>query len=69
MLAGQAVARANGKTWGGGIKGKRIKVTSEQTAVIVRMKAEGEKIAAIARATGLSRPTVYDVLGTVALPL
>ena len=66
MLAGQAVARANGKMWGGGIKGKRIKVTPEQQAVIGRMKAEGEKIAAIARATGLSRPTVYDVLGSTA---
>jgi DNA invertase Pin-like site-specific DNA recombinase len=62
VLAGQAVARANGKTWGGGVKGRRIKVTDEQTQVIRRMKGEGAKVAAIARATGLSRPTVYSVL-------
>ncbi|KAJ3082384.1 hypothetical protein HK102_001746 [Quaeritorhiza haematococci] len=64
VLAGQAVARAKGKTWGGMPKGTRIKVTPEQEAVIKRMKAENAKIAAIARATGLSRPTVYSVLGT-----
>jgi DNA-binding IclR family transcriptional regulator len=29
------------------------------------MKTEGAKIAAIARATGLSRPTVYRFLNTV----
>ncbi len=63
VLAGQEAARANGKTWGGSVKGRRLKVTPEQETVIRRMKAEGAKIAAIARATGLSRPTVYDVLG------
>jgi DNA invertase Pin-like site-specific DNA recombinase len=63
VLAGQAVARANGVTWGGSEKGRRIKVTDEQQTVIRRMKKEGSKIAAIARATGLSRPTVYSVLG------
>jgi DNA invertase Pin-like site-specific DNA recombinase len=42
--------------------GKRIKVTAEQEQAIRRMKGEGEKVAAIARATGLSRPTVYSVL-------
>ncbi len=64
VLAGQEAARANGKTWGGSVKGRRLKVTPEQITVIRRMKAEGGKVAAIARATGLSRPTVYDVLGT-----
>ena len=64
ILAGQAAARAKGKTWGGSEKGRRIKVNDEQIRLIHRMKAEGEKVAAIARATGLSRPTVYDVLKT-----
>ncbi len=64
IRAGQAAARANGKRWGGGVKGRRIKVTPEQTTTICRLKDEGEKIAAIARATGLSRPTVYDVLAS-----
>lgn len=62
IRAGQAVAHANGKRWGGSEKGRRIKVTPEQTRNIRRLKDEGEKIAAIARATGLSRPTIYSVL-------
>ena len=63
IRAGQAVAHANGKRWGGSEKGRRIKVTAEQARSIRRLKDEGEKIAAIARATGLSRPTIYSVLG------
>jgi DNA invertase Pin-like site-specific DNA recombinase len=62
ILAGQAVARANGKRWGGSVKGRRIRVKPDQERIIRTMRAAGEKIAAIARATGLSRPTVYDVL-------
>ncbi len=58
ILAGQAVARANGKTWGGSKKGRRIKVADEQIEAIRRLKDEGQKIAAIARATGLSRPVL-----------
>lgn len=64
IVAGQAVARANGKRWGGSQKGRRVKVTPEQMTAICRLKDEGQKITAIARATGLSRPTVYDVLAT-----
>ncbi len=59
VMAGQAIARTNGKTWGGSEKGRRVKVTDEQLAVIHRMQGEGSKIAAIGRATGLSRPTIY----------
>jgi DNA invertase Pin-like site-specific DNA recombinase len=62
VLAGQAKARANGVRWGGSKKGRRVKVTDEQVAVIRRMKREGEPIAAIARATSLTRPTVYAYL-------
>lgn len=68
ILAGQAAARAKGKTWGGSEKGRRIKVNDEQIRLIHRMKAEGDKVAAIARATGLSRPTIYDVLKTETAP-
>jgi DNA invertase Pin-like site-specific DNA recombinase len=64
ILAGQAAAKAQGKTWGGSQKGRRIKVTKEQVAIVHRMKAERAKIAAIARATGLTRPTVYRLLDT-----
>jgi len=60
VLAGQAAARAQGKRWGGSKAGRRVKVTDEALATIKRMKAEKAKIAAIARATGLSRQTVYQ---------
>jgi DNA invertase Pin-like site-specific DNA recombinase len=64
ICAGQAVARANGKHWGGSQKGRHITVTAEQLQTTRRLKDEGEKIAAIARATGLSRPTIYRLLET-----
>ncbi|MFQ5734429.1 MAG: recombinase family protein [Planctomycetaceae bacterium] len=62
IVAGQAAAKAEGKRWGGSKKGRRLKVTDEQVAVIHRMNGDGDSKAAIARATGLSRPTVYSVL-------
>src|SRR5438046_2095334 len=34
VLAGQSAARAKGKRWGGGVAGRRVKVTDEQLAVI-----------------------------------
>lgn len=63
VRAGQAVALAKGKRWGGSKPGVRKKVTPTQEKMIRRMKQDGEKITAIAQAVGLSRPTVYDVLG------
>ena len=62
VLAGQAAARAAGKKWGGSAKGRRLKVTQERVAVIWKMHGESSKIIAIARATGLSRPTIHAVL-------
>jgi DNA invertase Pin-like site-specific DNA recombinase len=64
VVAGQQAAKAAGKRWGGSAKGRRLKVTAEQEKTIRRMKAEGEGITAIGRATGLSRPTVYRILGS-----
>jgi DNA invertase Pin-like site-specific DNA recombinase len=66
IRAGQAVALANGKRWGGSQKGRHVKVTAEQVDTIHRLRDEGEHVAAIARATGLSRPTIYNVLTTPA---
>lgn len=57
-----ASARAKGKRWGGSQAGKRKKVTPTQEKAIHAMKVAGEPITAIAKAVGLSRPTVYDVL-------
>lgn len=65
IRAGQAAARAAGKTWGGSEKGRRIKVTEEQITTVHRMSTEGETKAAMARATGLSRPTIYSILREV----
>ncbi len=62
IVAGQEVARANGKMWGGSVKGRRIKVQSEQIATICRLHKEAAPVAAIARAVGLSRPTIYSIL-------
>ncbi len=65
IVAGQAAARAEGKQWGGSKQGRRIKVTDEQVETVLRLHSEGGKsgkVAAIARATGLSRPSVYAVL-------
>ena len=63
ILAGQAAARERGVRWGGSVQGRRIRATVEQIAVIRRLRSEGGEIAAIARATGLSRPTIYRILG------
>lgn len=63
VAAGQAVARKKGKKWGGSKKGWRWKVSDDQVVAIREMKTAGKKIAHIARVTGLSRPTIYRVLG------
>jgi DNA invertase Pin-like site-specific DNA recombinase len=62
VAAGQAVARRNGKTWGGSKKGWRWKVTDDQLAAILEMKAARKPVAQISRIVGLSRPTIYRVL-------
>jgi DNA invertase Pin-like site-specific DNA recombinase len=63
ILAGQEAARERGVHWGGSRRGRRIKGTAEQLAAIRRLRSEGGAIAAIARGTGLSRPTIYRILG------
>ena len=62
VRAGQAAARAKGKRWGGSKPGRFLKVTPDQVTAIRKLAGEGQKIARIARITGLSRPTVYRVL-------
>ena len=61
ILAGQQAARAASQNWGGSKKGRLLTVTPEQVDAIKRMAAAGENVTAIARATGLSRPTVYRI--------
>ena len=60
--AGIDKAKEDGKVWGGSEKGRKVKVTDEQVETITRLQGEGTKVAAIARAVGLSRQTVYQYL-------
>ena len=62
ILSGQAAARERGVRWGSSNRGRRIRATVEPIAVMRRLRSEGGEIAAIARATGLSRPTIYRIL-------
>lgn len=63
VAAGQAVARANGKRWGGWTDKHKGKVSQRKADLIIQMKKENVPIAEIAREMGLSRPTIYKVLG------
>lgn len=62
IRAGQAAARAQGKLWGGSRPGVRKKVTPEQQRVIRQLHSDGTPLTRIAKAVGLSRPTLYSVL-------
>jgi DNA invertase Pin-like site-specific DNA recombinase len=61
IKAGVAKAKADGKKWGGSKPGRR-KVSREQLQVIQQLNESGTPITRIAKAVGLSRPTIYDVL-------
>jgi len=63
IAAGLAVAREKGVKLGRkpGIH-TRVKVTREQERIAREMHARGEKKVSIARATGLSRHTIYHIL-------
>ena len=63
-MAGQAAARAAGKRWGGSKPGRVLKnsPTPAQVRTIKLLRKDGETIVAIAKAVGLSRPTVYKML-------
>ena len=63
VMAGQAAAKASGKTWGGSEKGRLCGITKEQAATILRLHGEGEKITRIARSVNVSRSSVYRVIG------
>jgi DNA invertase Pin-like site-specific DNA recombinase len=62
ILAGQAAARAEGKVWGGGKAGRRVRLSEEKETAIRQLHSQGKPIAEIARVVGLSRPTVYKAL-------
>lgn len=63
VLAGLEAARERGVRLGrpAGVH-TAVKVTSEQAAQVRRLSGEGKGVTQIARAVGLSRPTVYRIL-------
>lgn len=69
VKAGQLVAIAKGKRWGGSQKGKEtsLRAKPEQIEAIAALKAHGKGVSAIARATGLTRTTVYSYLAAEAV--
>jgi DNA invertase Pin-like site-specific DNA recombinase len=66
VLAGQAAARKQGKQWGGSKPRQPKKVTPALFKTVKTLLKEGETIVGIAKAVGLSRPTVYKLLATKA---
>ena len=68
VMAGQIIARKNGKRWGGSKPGVRKQVSEEKERTIRLLKSKGETITAIARTVELSRPTIYAVLSSPPTP-
>lgn len=66
VLAGQAAAKAKGKTWGGSKKGSLYKITRQQCRLIVDLKAKGKGATDISRSVGTSVMNVYRILKRVA---
>ncbi len=63
QMAGIAKAKEQGKKWGGSQPGSRVRVPPEKKELVQRLHTEGKKVAVIARLVGVSRVTVYQVLG------
>ena len=62
VRAGQATAKAAGKSIGGRKAGTRVRLTVEKERAVKRLHRAGTSIAEIARTLQLSRPTVYKAL-------
>ncbi len=62
VRAGQAAAKAAGKSIGGRKAGTRVRLTLEKESAVKRLHKAGTPITEIARSLGLSRPTIYTAL-------
>ena len=62
VKAGQEAARSRGKKWGGSKKGKRKGKTEERMKSVLALLGQGLPKTQIAKATGISAPTVYSIL-------
>jgi DNA invertase Pin-like site-specific DNA recombinase len=63
QIAGIAAAREKGKRIGGRKSGARGERTRLVKSAVLALHREGKGVSEIARATGLSRPTVYGLIG------
>lgn len=62
ILAGQAAARAKGKTWGGSQRGRLAGISIEQAKTIVKLHGEGMKMSGIARSVNVHRSSCYRIV-------
>ncbi len=62
VLAGQAAARAAGKSIGGRKAGTRVRLTQEKERAVKRLHRAGTSVSEIARTLQLSRPTIYKAI-------
>lgn len=62
VRAGQAAAKAAGKSIGGRKAGVRVRLTIEKENAVKRLHKSGTSVSEIARTLQLSRPTVYKAL-------
>ena len=62
VKAGQQAAKARGKTWGGSKRGQRKGKTEQKVKSVLALLEQGVPKAQIAKATGISVPTVYSIM-------
>ena len=60
--AGQQAAKARGKRWGGSKRGLRKRKTGAKVKFVLALFEQGLPKAHIAKAAGISVPTVYSIL-------
>lgn len=63
VRAGQAAAKAAGKSIGGRKAGVRVRLTLEKEKAVRKLYASGVSVSEISRTLQLSRPTIYKVVG------
>jgi DNA invertase Pin-like site-specific DNA recombinase len=62
VRAGQAAAKAAGKSIGGRKAGTRVRLTEEKERAVKRLHKSGTSVSEIARTLQLSRPTIYKAI-------
>src|SRR5262249_33744188 len=63
QIAGIAAAKEKGRRIGGRSTGVMNKRTRDRAAAVLALRSAGQGITEIARTTGLSRPTIYQLIG------